>query len=238
MEQYRNILLKYWGYSTFRPMQEEIIRSIAGGHDTLGLMPTGGGKSVTFQVPALSREGICIVVTPLIALMRDQVEQLKQKGIKALAVYSGMTRREIDIALDNAVYGDFKFLYCSPERLGTDIFRARVDKMPVSFIVVDEAHCISQWGYDFRPSYLRIAELRDILPDVPVLALTATATPKVAEDIMERLRFREKNILRMSFERKNLFYLVRPSSANNSANTLKSGKNKQNHQKNGAKPKR
>lgn len=209
MEQFRNILLKYWGYSAFRPMQEEIIRSVAGGHDTLGLMPTGGGKSVTFQVPALAREGICIVVTPLIALMRDQVEQLKQKGIKALAVYSGMTRREIDIALDNAVYGDFKFLYCSPERLGTDIFRSRVEKMPVSFIVVDEAHCISQWGYDFRPSYLRIAELRDILPDAPILALTATATPKVAEDIMEKLRFREKNILRMSFERKNLVYLVR-----------------------------
>lgn len=210
MEQYRQILVKYWGYSVFRPMQEEIIRSIAEGHDTLGLMPTGGGKSVTFQVPALAKEGICLVVTPLIALMRDQVEQLKQKGIKALAVYSGMTSREIDIALDNAIYGDFKFLYCSPERLGTEIFRARVEKMPVNFIVVDEAHCISQWGYDFRPSYLRIAELRDIIPDAPVLALTATATPVVAEDIMEKLRFREKNILRMSFERKNLVYLVRP----------------------------
>lgn len=209
MDTFHQILLKYWGFSHFRPMQEEIIHSIAEGNDTLGLMPTGGGKSVTFQVPAMAEEGLCIVVTPLIALMRDQVENLKRREIKALAVYSGMTREEIDITLDNAIYGDFKFLYCSPERLGTEMFRVRVQKMQVSFIVVDEAHCISQWGYDFRPSYLRIAELREFLPDVPILALTATATPEVAEDIMQNLRFRSRNLFRMSFERKNLVYIVR-----------------------------
>ncbi len=172
-------------------------------------MPTGGGKSITFQVPTLSRNGICIVVTPLIALMKDQVESLKKKGIKAVAIYSGLTRDEIDIALDNCIYGDFKFLYCSPERLGTDIFKIRVQKMNVSLIAVDEAHCISQWGYDFRPSYLKITELRDILPDVPVLALTATATTNVVEDIMQKLQFRHKEVYRKSFERKNIAYVVR-----------------------------
>jgi ATP-dependent DNA helicase RecQ len=177
--------------------------------DTLALMPTGGGKSITFQVPTLSRNGICIVVTPLIALMKDQVESLKKKGIKAVAIYSGLTRDEIDIALDNCIYGDFKFLYCSPERLGTDIFKIRVQKMNVSLIAVDEAHCISQWGYDFRPSYLKITELRDILPDVPVLALTATATTNVVEDIMQKLQFRHKEVFRKSFERKNIAYVVR-----------------------------
>jgi ATP-dependent DNA helicase RecQ len=203
------ILLKYWGYSHFRPLQEDIIKAVCRGEDTLGLMPTGGGKSLTFQVPALAMEGLCIVVTPLIALMRDQVQNLAGRGIKALCIYSGMTRAEIDIALDNCIYGDYKFLYCSPERIASEIFKVRIQKMNVSFIVVDEAHCISQWGYDFRPSYLRIAELREMLGQVPVLAVTATATPEVAEDIMVQLRFRKKNLLKMSFERKNLTYLVR-----------------------------
>ncbi len=212
MNIYQQILSRYWGYSKFWPLQEDIIKSIANGHDTLGLMPTGGGKSVTFQVPALAKEGICLVVTPLIALMKDQVEGLKRKGVKAMAVYSGMTRKEIDIALDNCIYGNYKFLYLSPERLNTEIFKARVQKMKVSLVAVDESHCISQWGYDFRPSYLKITGLRDLLPDAPFLAITATATPEVVDDIQEKLRFKKKNVLKTSFERKNLVYLVRIAS--------------------------
>ncbi|MCK4631544.1 MAG: DEAD/DEAH box helicase, partial [Bacteroidales bacterium] len=208
MNIYQQILSRYWGYSKFWPLQEDIIKSIANGHDTLGLMPTGGGKSVTFQVPALAKEGICLVVTPLIALMKDQVEGLKRKGVKAMAVYSGMTRKEIDIALENCIYGNYKFLYLSPERLNTEIFRARVQKMKVSLVAVDESHCISQWGYDFRPSYLKITDLRELLPDAPFLAITATATPEVVDDIQEKLRFKKKNVLKTSFERKNLVYLV------------------------------
>ncbi len=208
MDIYSQILNRYWGYHTFKPMQPEIIRSVASGKDTLALLPTGGGKSVTFQVPALAAEGLCIVVTPLIALMRDQVDNLLKKNIKAQAVYSGMSRAEIDIALDNCAYGNYKFLYVSPERLGTEIFRERVKKMKVNLIAVDEAHCISQWGYDFRPAYLQIASLRELLPDVPVLALTATATPGVVGDIQEKLHFSSPNVIRTSFERKNLHYLV------------------------------
>jgi ATP-dependent DNA helicase RecQ len=209
LDKYRQILVKYWGYSSFRPMQEEVIHSVAEGKDTLALMPTGGGKSITFQVPALLKEGICVVVTPLIALMKDQVENLHQRGIKAYAIHSGMTRDEINLALENCVYGDYKFIYVSPERLGTDLFRARVQKMNVNLLAIDEAHCISQWGYDFRPSYLRISELRQYLPDTPVLALTATATPEVAKDIMDKLSFREPNLLQKSFARENLVYVVR-----------------------------
>ncbi|MDR1416848.1 MAG: RecQ family ATP-dependent DNA helicase [Prevotellaceae bacterium] len=209
MVDFSKILFQYWGHRSFRALQEEVVQAAYEGRDTLALMPTGGGKSVCFQVPALAKEGICLVVTPLIALMKDQVENLQKKGIKAQAVYSGMTNREIKIALDACLYGECKFLYLSPERLGTEIFRALVQHMNVNLIAIDESHCISQWGYDFRPSYLKIAELRDILPDVPVLALTATATPEVAQDIMERLRFREKNLLKKSFERKNLVYVVR-----------------------------
>jgi len=209
MTDFKKILLKYWGYSSFRPLQEEIIQSVIDGKDTLGLMPTGGGKSLTFQVPALAMEGICLVVTPLIALMKDQVENLKKHDIKALAIHSGMSREEINIALDNCIFGDFKFLYLSPERLTTEIFRVRVQNMKVSLIAIDESHCISQWGYDFRPSYLKIAELRDYLPvGVPFLALTATATEIVVDDIMEKLQFREKNVFRKSFSRKNLTYRV------------------------------
>lgn len=200
---------RYWGYSTFRSIQEEIIRSVYDGHDTLALMPTGGGKSITFQVPALAREGICLVITPLIALMKDQVENLERRGIKANAIHSGMTRHEIEVEFDNCAYGDYKFLYLSPERLGTVLFRERLKKLNVNLVAIDESHCISQWGYDFRPSYLRIAELRELLPGVPFLALTATATPEVANDIQERLGFREKRLIKMSFERKNLVYLVR-----------------------------
>lgn len=204
------LLTRYWGYSEFRPMQRDIIESALSGRDTLAIMPTGGGKSICFQLPSLARPGIAIVVTPLISLMKDQVQNLKNRGIKALAVYSGMTYHEIDVALDNAVYGDYKFLYLSPERLRTDIFLKRVEKMEVNYIVVDEAHCISQWGYDFRPDYLLIKELRNILgPEVPYIALTATATERVAEDIMTTLEFREKNLLRSGFERPNLAYIVR-----------------------------
>jgi ATP-dependent DNA helicase RecQ len=206
---FEQILQRYWGYSTFRSIQEEIIRSVYDGHDTLALMPTGGGKSITFQVPALAREGICLVITPLIALMKDQVENLERRGIKANAIHSGMSRHEIEVELDNCAYGDYKFLYLSPERLGTVLFRERLKKLNVNLVAIDESHCISQWGYDFRPSYLRIAELRELLPGVPFLALTATATPEVANDIQERLGFREKRIIKMSFERKNLVYLVR-----------------------------
>lgn len=204
----QQILIQYWGYSTFRPMQEEIIRSTLNKKDTLGLLPTGGGKSVCFQVPALAIPGICIVVTPLIALMKDQVENLNKKGIKAIAVFSGMHAKEIDIALDNCAYGDIKFLYISPERLENELFIERLKKMKVNFLVVDEAHCISQWGYDFRPSYLNIANIRQILPSIPVLALTATATPNVVEDIQEKLLFKQKNVLQKSFERSNLHYIV------------------------------
>jgi len=202
------ILIKYWGYSSFRPLQEDIIDSVLEKKDTLALMPTGGGKSICFQVPAMAMEGICIVVTPLIALMKDQVQQLEKRGIKAAAIYSGMHPREIDIMLDNCVYGDKKFLYVSPERLETELFQERLKRMNVCLIAVDEAHCISQWGYDFRPSYLRIADVRDFLPDVPVLAVTATATPEVVEDIQLKLNFAKKNIFQMSFERSNLAYQV------------------------------
>lgn len=209
MEKYRQILQKYWGYSSFRPLQDEIIQAIGEGKDTLGLMPTGGGKSLTFQVPAMAEEGICIVVSPLIALMKDQVENLRRKKIKSMAIFSGMTRAEIDIALDNCVYGDYKFLYVSPERLGTEIFISRVQEMKVNLLAVDESHCISQWGYDFRPSYLKIAEIRKLLPGVPCLALTATATPEVVDDIQEKLLFPQKHLLQKSFKRDNLVYVVR-----------------------------
>ncbi len=209
MTDYRKILKQYWGYDSFRGIQEAIITSIGDGRDTLGLMPTGGGKSITFQVPALARPGICLVITPLIALMKDQVRNLRDRGIKATAIYSGMTREEILIALENCIFGDYKFLYISPERLDTEIFRIKLKSMKVSMITVDESHCISQWGYDFRPSYLKIAEVRKLLPDIPVLALTATATPEVVKDIQTRLAFREENVFRMSFERRNLAYIVR-----------------------------
>ncbi|MGL4292791.1 MAG: RecQ family ATP-dependent DNA helicase [Bacteroidales bacterium] len=204
-----DILKKYWGYDQFRPLQEEIISSILARKDTLGLMPTGGGKSITFQVPALMQEGVCIVVTPLIALMKDQKDNLKARGIKATAVYSGMSRQEIIIALENCIYGDYKFLYVSPERLTTELFQAKLKAMKVSMLVVDESHCISQWGYDFRPSYLRIAEIRELLPDVPVLALTATATPEVVKDIQQKLGFKKENLFQKSFDRSNLSYVVR-----------------------------
>ncbi len=209
MKDYRQIVKENWGYISFRPMQEEIIRSALEHKDTLGLLPTGGGKSLTFQVPGLAMDGICLVITPLIALMRDQVENLKKKQIKALAVHSGLTREEIDIALNNCIYGDYKFLYLSPERLSTEIFRSRVQEMNVNLITVDEAHCISHWGYDFRPSYLKIADLRTLLPDVPVLALTATATPLVVEDIQDKLLFKQKNVMKSSFVRENLIYAVK-----------------------------
>ena len=202
------VLKTYWGYDAFRPLQEEIIRSALDGRDVLALLPTGGGKSVCFQVPALMKEGLCLVVTPLIALMKDQVQNLGALGIKALAIHAGMSRHEVDLTLNNAAYGDFKFLYVSPERLNTRLFRSYLDVLPIHFIVVDEAHCISQWGYDFRPDYLRIGALRETV-DVPVIALTATATPRVAQDIMEKLDFREPLLLKASFERPNLTYLVR-----------------------------
>ena len=208
-DEYRKILKDYWGYDNFRGIQEDIIRSIGSGRDTLGLMPTGGGKSITFQVPAMAKDGLCIVITPLIALMKDQVRNLRDRGIKAVAIYSGMTREEIIIALENCIFGNYKFLYISPERLDTEIFRIKLRSMKVSMITVDESHCISQWGYDFRPAYLKISEIRNLLPDVPVLALTATATPEVVKDIQQRLAFKEENVFRMSFERKNLAYIVR-----------------------------
>lgn len=204
----KQILIKYWGFSSFRPMQEDIIHSVLTGEDTLALLPTGGGKSICFQVPALAKEGLCIVISPLIALMKDQVENLKKRGIKATAIYSGMSKSEIDIAIDNCIYGDYKFLYMSPERLETKIIKARMPKMNVNLLAVDESHCISQWGYDFRPPYLRIADIRELIPDAPVLALTATATPNVVKDIQERLRFKEENVFQKSFERKNLVYAV------------------------------
>ena len=206
---YLDILHKYWGYPDFRGIQREIIESIGAGKDTLGLMPTGGGKSLTFQVPALAQEGVCIVITPLIALMKDQVEHLRHKGIAAAAIYSGMSRDAIVTTLENCIFGGVKLLYISPERISSDIFQIKLKHMKVSFITVDEAHCISQWGYDFRPSYLQIAVIRKLVPNVPILALTATATPDVIDDIQERLGFTEKNVFRMSFERKNLVYVVR-----------------------------
>jgi len=209
MTDYRKILKQYWGYDNFRGIQEDIIRSIGEGRDTLGLMPTGGGKSITFQVPTLAQEGLCLVITPLIALMKDQVRNLRERGIKATAIYSGMTREEIVIALENCIFGNYKFLYVSPERLDTEIFQIKLRSMHVSLITVDESHCISQWGYDFRPAYLKIAEIRQLLPGVPVIALTATATPEVVSDIQQRLQFRQENVFRMSFERKNLAYVVR-----------------------------
>lgn len=202
------ILLKYWGYSGFRPLQEDIINNALDGKDTLALLPTGGGKSICFQVPALSKEGICVVISPLIALMKDQVENLTKRGIKAVAIYSGMTSREIDITLDNCAYGDVKFLYVSPERIETEIFKERLKKMNVNLFAIDESHCISQWGYDFRPSYLNISHLRELKPDIPFLALTATATPEVVEDIQKQLKFKQANVLQKSFERKNIAYVV------------------------------
>lgn len=203
-----DVLQEYWGYESFRPKQENIVNAALEGRDVLAILPTGGGKSVCFQVPAMMREGIAIVVTPLIALMKDQVQNLSRRGIKALCVNAGMGRREVELTLNNAAYGDFKFLYVSPERLGTSLFRNYVQEMNVSFIVVDEAHCISQWGYDFRPDYLQIGKLREIV-DAPVIALTATATPEVAEDIMYRLGFEDKLLIKSGFERPNLSYIVR-----------------------------
>ena len=209
---YQSLLKKYWGYDDFRGIQKEIIESIGAGKDTLGLMPTGGGKSITFQVPALAHEGVCIVITPLIALMKDQVSNLRRRGIQASAIYSGMKHDSILMTLENAVFGGVKILYISPERISTSLFLEKLRHMKVSFICVDEAHCISQWGYDFRPSYLSIADIRKELPDTPVLALTATATPEVIDDIQERLHFREKCVYKMSFARKNLAYVVRHTS--------------------------
>ena len=209
MDDFKKILKQYWGYDDFRGIQREIIESIGAGHDTLGLMPTGGGKSITFQVPALAQEGVCIVITPLIALMKDQVQNLRSRGIKASAIYSGLSHDQIVVTLENAIFGGVKLLYVSPERLSSDLFQKKLRHIKVSFICVDEAHCISQWGYDFRPSYLAIADIRKQLPDVPVLALTATATPDVVDDIQNRLSFKEKRVYRMSFARKNLAYVVR-----------------------------
>lgn len=211
MISYQEILKQYWGYDDFRGIQREIIESIGSGHDTLGLMPTGGGKSITFQVPALCQDGTCIVITPLIALMKDQVDHLRRRGIRAAAIYSGLTREEIVITLENCIFGDIRILYVSPERLASDLFQTKLRHMRVSFITVDEAHCISQWGYDFRPSYLQIAQIRKLVPNAPVLALTATATPAVVQDIQQKLSQKDTNfnVFRMSFERKNLAYVVR-----------------------------
>jgi ATP-dependent DNA helicase RecQ len=206
---YSDILQKYWGYTSFRPLQEEIIRSVCDRKDTLGLMPTGGGKSITFQVPAMIADGVCLVITPLIALMKDQVDNLRKRGIKAMAVYTGMSREEIIVKLENCIFGDYKFLYVSPERLSSDIFLKKLPAISISMLVVDEAHCISQWGYDFRPAYLQIAAIRPLLPEVPVLALTATATPEVINDIQEKLLFAKKNVFSISFLRTNLAYIVR-----------------------------
>ncbi len=206
---YLEILKQYWGYDSFRGIQEQIIESIGQGRDTLGLMPTGGGKSITFQVPALAMEGVCLVITPLIALMKDQVRILRDHGIKAAAIHTGMKRDDIIAVMENCLFGGYKFLYVSPERLSSDLFRTKLRHIKVSLITVDESHCISQWGYDFRPSYLNIADIRKELPGVPVLALTATATPQVTDDIQDKLGFPEKNVIRMSFFRENLSYVVR-----------------------------
>ena len=212
MDDFKKILTKYWGYDNFRGIQKEIIESIGAGYDTLGLMPTGGGKSITFQVPALAQEGVCIVITPLIALMKDQVNNLRQRGILASAIYSGLSHDTIIQTLENAIFGGVKILYVSPERLASPLFTEKLRHMKISFICVDEAHCISQWGYDFRPSYLSISDIRKELPGIPILALTATATPEVIDDIQERLNFREKRVFKMSFARKNLAYVVRHTS--------------------------
>lgn len=211
MQNIHQILKQYWGFEKFRSLQEEIITSVLSGNDTLALLPTGGGKSICFQIPALAMEGLCLVISPLIALMKDQVYNLNKKGIKAVAIYSGLPFRQIDTLLDNCVYGNVKFLYISPERLASEDFRMRMVKMKISLLAVDEAHCISQWGYDFRPSYLKIAEIREKLKNIPVIALTATAIPEVVEDIQEKLLFRKKNVLQKSFVRKNLSYVVRQS---------------------------
>jgi len=220
MQKYLDILKQYWGYDQFRSLQGDIIRSIASGKDTLGLMPTGGGKSLTFQVPAMAMEGLCVVVTPLIALMKDQVENLKKRGITAAAIYSGMSYDKILLTLDNSVFGAYKFLYVSPERLATPVFIEKIKQATVCIIAVDESHCISQWGYDFRPSYLRIADIREQLPDVPVLALTATATPEVVIDIQKQLLFKKTNVFQKSFNRTNLAYVVR-TAENKDENLLK-----------------
>ena len=208
-DKFQSILQKYWGYPDFRGIQRNIIEGIASGRDTLGLMPTGGGKSITFQVPALAQEGVCIVITPLIALMKDQVQHLREHGILADAIYADKSRSEILQTLDNAIFGGVKILYVSPERLASEMFQTKLRHIHVSFITVDEAHCISQWGYDFRPFYLQIASIREMKPGIPILALTATATPEVVDDIQEKLHFKEKNVFKMSFERKNLAYVVR-----------------------------
>lgn len=209
VDRFRKILLQHWGYPAFRPMQEDIIASVAAGNDTLALLPTGGGKSITFQVPALASDGICIVVTPLIALMKDQVDQLAARGIKAYALHSGHSHNEIKTILDNCIYSPIKFLYIAPERISSPLFIEKLKSFRVNLIAVDEAHCISQWGYDFRPSYLQVARLREYVPQTPVLALTATATPEVAKDIMQKLRFPKEHIISSSFERKNLTYAVK-----------------------------
>ena len=215
IDKYLDLLKQYWGYPEFRGIQQSIIESIGEGKDTLGLMPTGGGKSITFQVPALAKEGVCLVITPLIALMKDQVMHLRQRNIRADAIYSGRSRNEIVQILENCIFGGIKILYISPERLSSELFQTKLRHIQVSIITVDEAHCISQWGYDFRPSYLHIADIRKMKPEVPVLALTATATPEVVDDIQEKLLFREKNVFRMSFERKNLAYIVRQTTDKN-----------------------
>ncbi|MEL7222976.1 MAG: RecQ family ATP-dependent DNA helicase, partial [Bacteroidota bacterium] len=210
MSAIHNILKQYWGYDSFRPLQEEIIQTALSGNDCLALLPTGGGKSLCFQVPALTQEGVCLVVSPLIALMKDQVQQLQARGIRAAAVYAGMNKKDIDRIVDNAVYGHLKFLYVSPERLKTDILQARLPKMPVNLLAIDEAHCISQWGYDFRPAYLEIAQIRELLPKVPLMALTATATPDVVQDIQDKLLFKkDSKVWQKSFVRENLAYVVR-----------------------------
>lgn len=210
-DKYSEILKKHWGYDSFRGIQRNIIESIGQGKDTLGLMPTGGGKSITFQVPALATEGVCIVITPLIALMKDQVMNLRKKGIKASAIYAGLSHDDILVILENCIFGNTKFLYISPERLASQLFQTKLRHMRISFITIDEAHCISQWGYDFRPAYLNLSEIRKLMPNIPLLALTATATPEVVNDIQEKLGFKQSNVFRMSFERKNLAYIVRKS---------------------------
>jgi len=207
---YRETLARYWGFTSFRPLQEEIIGAVVSGNDVVGLLPTGGGKSVTYQLPPVATEGLCLVITPLIALMKDQVTRLKTMNIKAMAIHSGLTREEVEISLDNCLYGDYRLLYVSPERLQTPLFRARLPRFNFTLVAIDEAHCISQWGYDFRPSYLQIAEIRDILGDkVPFLALTATATPIVVKDIVSRLKLKNPRILQTSFRRTNITYVVR-----------------------------
>ena len=208
-EKYLETLKEHWGYDAFRGIQEEIICSIGSGRDTLGLMPTGGGKSITFQVPTLAGEGLCLVITPLIALMKDQVANLRSRHIKATAIYSGMKHADVITALENCIFGDYKFLYVSPERLSSEIFLKKIGRVNVSMITVDEAHCISQWGHDFRAAYREISKIRELFPQAPVLALTATATEEVITDIQQQLSFRESNVVRMSFERKNLTYVVR-----------------------------